>query len=168
MATMDIKQMLQNGSSPEDLKAALDRQITQAMDEIREEKKAAAAEEVKNIEIKETRENLIDALLDYLTALGLFEDTGIEDEDFDEIAEILKGARWIIDNFYNVEWKHRGDEIDPDVALSKQILYRKGSDYDIMRPKDSVNVMDFVLHGEDWVYLDNEFFKEPEINCDEL
>lgn len=37
MATMDIKQMLQNGSSPEQLKAALDRQITQAMGEIREE-----------------------------------------------------------------------------------------------------------------------------------
>lgn len=85
-----------------------------------------------------------------------------------EVTEILKGARWIIDNFYNVEWKHKGDKIDPDVALSKQILYRKGSDYDIMRPKDSVNVMDFVLHGEDWIYLDDEFFKDPEINCDEL
>ena len=88
MATMDIKQMLQTGSSPEDLKAALDRQITQAMDEIREEKKAAAAEEAKNIEIEETREYLIDAALDYLTALGVF-DADEDNVDLDEIAEEL-------------------------------------------------------------------------------
>ena len=88
MATMDIKQMLQTGSSPEDLKAALDRQITQAMDEIREEKKAAAAEEAKHIEVEETREYLIDAALDYLTALGVF-DAAEDNIDLDEIAEEL-------------------------------------------------------------------------------
>ena len=88
MATMDIKQMLQNGSSPEDLKAALDRQITQAMGEIREEQKAAAVAEAKNIEIEETREYLIDAALDYLTALGVF-DADEGDIDLDEIAEEL-------------------------------------------------------------------------------
>ena len=88
MATMDIKQMLQNGSSPEDLKAALDRQITQAMGEIREEQKAAAAEEAKNIEIEETREYLVDAALDYLTALGVF-DADEDNVDLDEIAEDL-------------------------------------------------------------------------------
>ena len=87
MATMDIKQMLQNGSSPEDLKAALDRQITQAMGEIREEQKAAAVAEAKNIEIEETREYLIDAALDYLTALGVFDDE--DNVDLDEIAEEL-------------------------------------------------------------------------------
>lgn len=88
MATMDIKQMLQNGSSPEDLKAALDRQITQAMGEIREEQKAAAVAEAKNIEIEETREYLVDAALDYLTALGVFD---YDDENIapDEIAEDL-------------------------------------------------------------------------------
>ena len=88
MATMDIKQMLQNGSSPEDLKAALDRQITQAMGEIREEQKAAAVAEAKNIEIEETREYLIDAALDYLTALGVF-DADEDNVDLDEIAEEL-------------------------------------------------------------------------------
>ena len=88
MATMDIKQMLQTGSSPEDLKAALDRQITQAMDEIREEQKAAAVAEAKNIEIEETREYLIDAALDYLTALGVF-DADEDNIDLDEIAEEL-------------------------------------------------------------------------------
>lgn len=88
MATMDIKQMLQNGSSPEDLKAALDRQITQAMGEIREEQKAAAVAEAKNIEVEETRENVIDALLDYLTALGVF-DNDEDNVDLDEIAEGL-------------------------------------------------------------------------------
>ena len=88
MATMDIKQMLQNGSSPEDLKAALDRQITQAMDEIREEKRAAAAEEAKNIEVEETREYLVDAALDYLTALGVF-DADEDNVDLDEFAEDL-------------------------------------------------------------------------------
>lgn len=88
MATMDIKQMLQNGSSPEDLKAALDRQITQAMGEIREEQKAAAIAEAKNIEVEETRENMIDALLDYLTALGVF-DNDEDNVDLDEIAEGL-------------------------------------------------------------------------------
>lgn len=85
MATMDIKQMLQNGSSPEDLKAALDRQITQAMGEIREEQKAVVA---KNIEIKETREYLVDAALDYLTALGVF-DNDEDNVDLDEIAKDL-------------------------------------------------------------------------------
>lgn len=88
MATMDIKQMLQNGSSPEDLKAALDRQITQAMGEIREEQKAAAVAEAKNIEIEETREYLVDAALDYLTALGVF-DVDEDNVDLDEIAEDL-------------------------------------------------------------------------------
>ena len=88
MATMDIKQMLQNGSSPEDLKAALDRQITQAMGEIREEQKAAAVAEAKNIEIEETREYLVDAALDYLTALGVF-DADEDNVDLDEIAEDL-------------------------------------------------------------------------------
>ena len=87
MATMDIKQMLQNGSSPEDLKAALDRQITQAMGEIREEQKAAA--EAKSIEIEETREYLVDAALDYLTALGVFDDDDEDNVDLDEIAEDL-------------------------------------------------------------------------------
>ena len=88
MATMDIKQMLQNGSSPEDLKAALDRQITQAMGEIREEQKAAAVAEAKNIEIEETREYLVDAALDYLTTLGVFDDDE-DNVDLDEIAEDL-------------------------------------------------------------------------------
>lgn len=88
MATMDIKQMLQNGSSPEDLKAALDRQITQAMGEIREEQKAAAVAEAKSIEIEETREYLVDAALDYLTALGVF-DNDEDNVDLDEIAEDL-------------------------------------------------------------------------------
>ena len=88
MATMDIKQMLQNGSSPEDLKAALDRQITQAMGEIREEQKAAAVAEAKNIEIEETREYLVDAALDYLTALGVF-NADEDNVDLDEIAEEL-------------------------------------------------------------------------------
>lgn len=85
MATMDIKQMLKNGSSPEQLKEALDRQITQAMGEIREEQKAVIA---KNIEIKETREYLVDAALDYLTALGVF-DNDEDNVDLDEIAEDL-------------------------------------------------------------------------------
>lgn len=88
MATMDIKQMLQNGSSPDDLKAALDRQIAQAMGEIREEQKAAAVAEAKNIEIEETREYLVDAALDYLTALGVF-DEDEDNVDLDEIAEDL-------------------------------------------------------------------------------
>ena len=86
MATMDIKQMLQNGSSPDDLKAALDRQITQAMGEIRAEQKAAAVAEAKNIEIEETREYFIDAALDYLTALGVF-DVDDDNIDLDEVAE---------------------------------------------------------------------------------
>ena len=103
MATMDIKQMLQNGSSPEDLKAALDRQITQAMGEIREEQKAAAVAEAKNIEIEETREYLIDAALDYLTALGVF-DNDEDNVDLDEIAkdlndELKKAEKTILATF---------------------------------------------------------------------
>ena len=86
MATMDIKQMLKNGSSPEQLKAALDRQITQAMGEIREEQKAAAITEAKNIEIEETRENLINAALDYFVALGVLEN---DEFDSDDLAEGL-------------------------------------------------------------------------------
>lgn len=89
MATMDIKQMLKNGSSPEQLKAALDRQITQAMGEIREEQKAAAITEAKNIEIEETRENLINAALDYFVALGVLEDDEFDSDDLDDLAEGL-------------------------------------------------------------------------------
>lgn len=89
MATMDIKQMLQNGSSPEDLKAALDCQITQAMGEIREEQKAAAIAEAKNIEVEETRENVINALFDYLTALGVFNDDEFDSDDLDDLAKEL-------------------------------------------------------------------------------
>lgn len=104
MATMDIKQMLQNGSSPEDLKAALDRQITQAMGEIREEQKAAAVAEAKNIEIEETREYLVDAALDYLTALGVFDDDE-DNVDLDEIAadltdELKKVEKTIMATFH--------------------------------------------------------------------
>lgn len=84
MATMDIKQMLKNGSSPEQLKAALDRQITQVMGEIREEQKAAAITEAKNIEIEETRENLINAALDYFVALGVLEDDEFDSDDLVE------------------------------------------------------------------------------------
>lgn len=89
MATMDIKQMLKNGSSPEQLKAALDRQITQAMGEIREEQKTAAKTEAKRIEIEETRENLIDAALDYFVALGVLEDDEFDSDDLDDLAEGL-------------------------------------------------------------------------------
>lgn len=89
MATMDIKQMLKNGSSPEQLKAALDRQITQAMDEIREEQKAAAMTEAKKFEIEDAREDLIDAALEYFLALDLFEDDEMGDEALADLSEVL-------------------------------------------------------------------------------
>ena len=67
MATMDIKQMLQNGSSPEDLKAALDRQITQAMGEIREEQKAAAVAEAKK-QVEQDKKDIDDTIQNSLLA----------------------------------------------------------------------------------------------------
>ena len=77
-----VKDMLKSGIAPEELMANLQKEIADAQAEL--------SGETANID--EVRANLVDAILDYVVALGLIEENDINDEDVEMFTEMLKNA----------------------------------------------------------------------------
>lgn len=77
-----VKDMLKNGIAPEELMANLQKEIADAQAEL--------SGETANID--EVRIGLVDAMLDYVVALGLIEENDINDEDVEMLTEMLKNA----------------------------------------------------------------------------
>ena len=77
-----VKDMLKNGIAPEELMANLQKEIADAQAEL--------SGETANID--EVRTDLVDAILDYVVALGLIEENDINDEDVEMLTEMLKNA----------------------------------------------------------------------------
>lgn len=77
-----VKDMLKSGIAPEELMANLQKEIADAQAEL--------SGETANID--EVRIGLVDAMLDYVVALGLIEENDINDEDVEMLTEMLKIA----------------------------------------------------------------------------
>lgn len=77
-----VKDMLKSGIAPEELMANLQKEIADAQAEL--------SGETANID--EVRTDLVDAMLDYVVALGLIEENDINDEDVEMLTEMLKNA----------------------------------------------------------------------------
>lgn len=77
-----VKDMLKSGIAPEELMANLQKEIADAQAEL--------SGETANID--EVRADLVDAILDYVVALGLIEENDIDDEDVEMLTEMLKNA----------------------------------------------------------------------------
>lgn len=77
-----VKDMLKSGIAPEELMANLQKEIADAQAEL--------SGETANID--EVRIGLVDAMLDYVVALGLIEENDINDEDVEMLTEMLKNA----------------------------------------------------------------------------
>lgn len=77
-----VKDMLKSGIAPEELMANLQKEIADAQAEL--------SGETANID--EVRVDLVDAMLDYVVALGLIEENDINDEDVEKLTEMLKNA----------------------------------------------------------------------------
>lgn len=77
-----VKDMLKSGIAPEELMANLQKEIADAQAEL--------SGETANID--EVRTDLVDAMLDYVVALGLIEENDIDDEDVEMLTEMLKNA----------------------------------------------------------------------------
>ena len=77
-----VKDMLKSGIAPEELMANLQKEIADAQAEL--------SGETANID--EVRADLVDAIFDYVVALGLIEENYINDEDVEMLTEMLKNA----------------------------------------------------------------------------
>lgn len=77
-----VKDMLKSGIAPEELMANLQKEIADAQAEL--------SGETANID--EVRADLVDAMLDYVVALGLIEENDINDENVEMLTEMLKNA----------------------------------------------------------------------------
>lgn len=77
-----VKDMLKSGIAPEELMANLQKEIADAQAEL--------SGETANID--EVRIGLVDAMLDYVVALGLIEENDINDEDVEMLTEMLKNV----------------------------------------------------------------------------
>lgn len=77
-----VKDMLKSGIAPEELMANLQKEIADAQAEL--------SGETANID--EVRADLVDAMFDYVVALGLIEENDINDEDVEMLTEMLKNA----------------------------------------------------------------------------
>lgn len=77
-----VKDMLKSGIAPEELMANLQKEIADAQAEL--------SGETANID--EVRVALVDAMLDYVIALGLIEEDDINNEDVEMLTEMLKSV----------------------------------------------------------------------------
>ena len=86
-----VKDMLNNGFSPEQMFDSLQREIAEAQAQIDAEKKATeAATKAKNEEaLIEARINIADALIDYVEALNVFPSEAIDKITTNDVVELI-------------------------------------------------------------------------------
>lgn len=95
---MSLTDALRDGVSLEDIRKSFETALQEAQNEIAaEKKKAQEAKACENcgdcdeLDLDVCREEMIYAILDYLTALGLIpEDMEIEDDDIDHLIDMIK------------------------------------------------------------------------------
>ena len=95
---MSLTDALRDGVSPEDIRKSFEAALQDAQNEVAaEKKKAQEAKAGENcgdcdeLDLDVCREEMIYAVLDYLTALGLIpEDMEIEDDDIDHLIDMIK------------------------------------------------------------------------------
>ena len=95
---MSLADALRDGASLEDIRKSFEAALQDAQSEVAaEKKKAQEAKACENcgdcdeLDLDVCREEMIYAVLDYLTALGLIpEDMEIEDEDIDHLIDMIK------------------------------------------------------------------------------
>lgn len=96
---MSLTDALRDGASPEDIRKSFESALKDAQNEVAAEQAAKSAcdgncegcGECGELDLDDCREEMIYAVLDYLTALGLIpEDMEIEDDDIDHLIETIK------------------------------------------------------------------------------
>ena len=101
---MSLADALRDGASLEDIRKSFESALQDAQSEVAAEKQAQKAQEAKaktcekcgdgncnELDLDVCREEMIYAILDYLTALGLIpEDTEIEDDEINHLINITK------------------------------------------------------------------------------
>lgn len=100
---VSLTDALRDGASPDDIRKSFEAALQDAQNEVAAEQAAKVRTEDKcsgdcahctecaECELDEAREDMIYAVLDYLTALGLIpEDLEIEDDDIDTLIESIK------------------------------------------------------------------------------
>jgi predicted molibdopterin-dependent oxidoreductase YjgC len=95
---LSLADALRDGASLEDIRKSFEAALQDAQSEVAaEKKKAQEAKACKNcgdcdeLDLDVCREEMIYAVLDYLTALGLIpEDMEIEDDDIDHLIDMIK------------------------------------------------------------------------------
>lgn len=80
----DLKDALRAGVSPEQMLRDFQLQLRKAQAEVASEQTAA------NIDLQEAREDMIDAVLTYLVALGIAPAEILEDEDLPKLYDAIK------------------------------------------------------------------------------
>lgn len=83
ITTNDFLTRLQNGETAEEIAASLSAMLNEANDQYKAEK----AQAQQNAVIEAAAVNLIDALADYLVAIGIEE--AIEDDEYNEMMDLL-------------------------------------------------------------------------------
>ena len=98
---MSLADALRDGASLEDIRKSFESALQDAQSEIAAEKKAQEAKakacekcgdgDCNELDLDECREEMVYAILDYLTALGFIpEDTEIKDDDINHLINITK------------------------------------------------------------------------------
>ena len=88
-AASNVKDMLLSGVSKEELIDALEKEITAAQKEIDEAEAAKAKEKESNDALKQAREKMILAIVEYLDFVGIIDKNIINSEDIEEIGNAV-------------------------------------------------------------------------------
>lgn len=97
---MSLTDALRDGASPEDIRKSFEAALQDAQNEVAAEKaktaktcdgKCEGCNDCGELDLDDCREEMIYAVLDYLTALGLVpEEMEIDDEDIDHLIDMIK------------------------------------------------------------------------------
>lgn len=88
-ATSNVKDMLLNGASKEDLMKSLEREIAAAQKEIDEATAAAKEREKKANDAAAARKAMVLAIVDYLDYMGFIDKDIIDEDDIGEITKTV-------------------------------------------------------------------------------
>lgn len=89
-ATSNVKDMLLNGASKDELMEALEKEIAAAQKEIEEAEAASKREKESNEARKRAREKMIVAVIEYLDTAGFIDKDSFNDEDIAEISNTIE------------------------------------------------------------------------------
>lgn len=128
-----VKDMLNNGFSPEQMLNNLQREIAEAQAQIDAEKKAAeAATKAKREEaLIEARINIADALIDYIEALEIFPVEVMDETTTEDVVELLKELEDQIKAYAKMinilgdlkKEQKKSTIVHPEMSIDDKIIY---------------------------------------------